>query len=157
MGIARIIDTFVNDIECGDFNVAALVGGELSCDWAYSIGLHRSFEHPELIIVGLDASFTGAVLEKLGREVAGGRVISQGEELEVFDGFAMRVQMVEQPWLSMGEWFVLGQAVMSHWGLRWPDTLQLLWADEKGRFPDVPGDPYWMLRQPLLCAQPCNA
>ncbi|MCB1256458.1 MAG: DUF4262 domain-containing protein [Microthrixaceae bacterium] len=157
MALELIINTFSTDIENGEFNIAALIGGDGACDWSYSVGLHRCFGHPELLIVGLDAGFTGAILELLGTEVAQGRVIQPGEEVTVIDGLVMRTHLVDPLWRSMGEWFALGQAVMSRWGAKWPDTIQLLWADDSGRYPERLGDPYWMLRQPLLSAQHCNA
>lgn len=157
MALEQIIDTFTRDIENGEFNIAALIGGEFGCDWSYSVGLHRCFGHAELLIVGLDAAFTGALLEQLGSQIAEGRVIAPGDEVTVVEGFTLRTQAVDPLWLSMGEWFALGQAVMSHWGMRWPATIQLLWADASGRYPERSGDPYWMLRQPLLSAQRCNA
>lgn len=157
VAIELIIETFVNDIVAGEFNIAALIGGEESCDWAYSIGLDRCHGHPELLIVGLDATFTGGVLELLGSEIASGRVIEPDQEIEVLDGFVMRSRLVDPLWLSMGEWFVLGQTVMERWGQRWPPTIQLLWPDENGLYPEVCGDPRWMLTQPLLSSQSCAA
>src|SRR5690606_30743557 len=38
------------DIALGGFSVAAIIADETGCDWAYSIGLHHSFGHPELLL-----------------------------------------------------------------------------------------------------------
>jgi hypothetical protein len=62
----------------------------------------------------------------------------------------LRARAVEPLWLGLGDWFNLGREVMAIWGERWPDSLQLIWSDADGRFPERPGDPEWSFRQPLL-------
>ncbi len=147
-----IIDLFRRDIDAGGFNVAALVADDSGCDWAYSIGLHRCHDHPELLIVGLDAPIAGAVVEVLGKEIAEGRTLVEGAPVRLQGGLELHVRAVDDLWLERGEWFDLGREVMSHWGERWPRTLQLVWSDASGAFPQRPGDPEWTLRQPLLAA-----
>lgn len=140
------------DIRDGNFNVAALVADQSSCDWAYSIGLSASFGHPELLIVGMEASLAGMVVESLGRAVAGGLTIESGQAIEAADSLILEACSVDPLWLGQGAWFDLGREVMLGWGERWPETLQLLWADADGDIPSVPGDPTWLLRQPLLAS-----
>lgn len=150
VGLELIIDTFISDIESGEFTVAALIGDDHRCDWAYTVGLDRCLGHPELVIVGLEADFGGALLELLGNQVADGLQIRPGDEVEVIDGLVLRARTVDPIWRSMGEWFTLGQTVMAWWGLRWPETLQLLWPDGNGQYPTTSGDPRWILEQPML-------
>lgn len=141
------------DIATGGFTVAAILADSTECDWAYSIGLHHSFGVPELLVVGLDAPVAGAVIEVIGNQVAAGRRLEHGDEVPIDGGIVFRASLVDDLWCSMGDWFVLGREVMAGWGLRWPPTIQLTWADEHGRFPERPGDPRWSLRQPLLSAR----
>lgn len=145
-----LIRQIVEEIESGDFAVAALDAGDGACDWAYTIGLHRSYGHPELIVVGLDCDIAGALLDMIGHRVAEGLVLGPHEEYEVAEGFVVGTAPVDHIWLARGEWFVLGRVIMDTWGLRWPTTLQLVWADASGARPEIPGEPEWMLRQPLL-------
>lgn len=147
---AEIIDLFRKDIDDGGFNIAALVADESGCDWAYSVGLHRIHHHPELLIVGLDAPIAGAVIEVLGKDIAEGRVLDPGAAVRLDGGMQLQVREVDPLWLGRGDWFELGRAVMEHWGERWPPTLQLVWSDARGEYPQRPGDPHWTLRQPLL-------
>ncbi len=138
------------DIALGGFSVAAIIADETGCDWAYSIGLNHSFGHPELLLVGLEAPIAGALVEVLAGQVADGRRIAAGDEV-VLDGvLELRASAVDDLWCGMGDWFTLGREVMSSWGRRWPDTVQLIWSDAEGRFPERPGDPRWSFRQPLL-------
>jgi hypothetical protein len=139
-----------NDIALGGYSVAAIIADESGCDWAYSIGLHHSFAHPELVLVGLEAPLAGAVVEMLASEVGSGRRIADGERLTLEGGLRLRARAVEPLWLGLGDWFNLGREVMAIWGERWPESLQLVWSDAEGRYPERPGDPEWSFRQPLL-------
>jgi hypothetical protein len=139
------------DIALGGYTVAAILADETGCDWAYSIGLHHSFDHPELLVVGIDAPVAGAVIEVLADGVASGRRIAAGDAVLLDGGLEFRAQEVDRLWCGLGDWFNLGREVMATWGERWPASLQLVWADEHGRYPEAPGDPSWSLRQPLLC------
>ena len=138
------------DIESGGHSVAAIVGDETGCDWAYSIGLTRSYDHPELVVVGLEAPFAGAVIEVLSRRVAEGEQLIPGSTVEVEGGLEFRLHLVDPLWCSRGDWFVLGREVMATWGERWPTSIQLTWPDANGAFPEEPGDPLWSFRQPML-------
>jgi len=138
------------DIALGGFSVAAIIADETGCDWAYTIGLHHSYGHPELLLVGLEAPIAGAVIEVVARTVAEGRVIRAGDEFTLDGGLELRAHAVDDLWCGMGDWFNLGREVMSTWGLRWPESLQLVWSDAEGRYPERPGDPRWSFRQPLL-------
>lgn len=146
----QIVELFREDMEVGAFNVAALVADASSCDWAYSVGLHRCYGHPELLIVGLEAPIAGAVIEVLGKEITDGRQLESGTVIQLLGGLELHVRAVDPLWLARGDWFELGRQVMSCWGDRWPETLQLVWSDADGAFPEQPGDPQWSLRQPLL-------
>lgn len=144
------LEIYRMDIAEAGFTVAAIVADESSCDWAYSIGLHRSFGHPELLVVGLDAPIAGAVIEVLGRDIAQGRRIAHADAVPLDGGISLRAREVDELWCALGDWFILGREVMAGWGLRWPPSLQLIWSDSDGRYPEHPGDPSWTLRQPLL-------
>jgi hypothetical protein len=141
------------DIALGGYSVAAIIADETGCDWAYSIGLHHSFGHPELLVVGLEAPLAGAVIEVVAREVADGRRIAGGDDVTVAGVLQLRASEVDDLWCGLGDWFNLGREVMSTWGERWPESIQLIWSDEDGSYPERPGDPTWSLRQPLLAAR----
>jgi hypothetical protein len=140
------------DIALGGYTVAAIIADETGCDWAYSIGLHHSFGHPELLVVGLEAPLAGAIIEVLASAVAAGRRIDAGEDVLIEGALQFRAHEVDELWCGLGDWFNLGREVVSGWGARWPRSLQLIWADAEGEYPQRPGDPRWSLRQPLLSA-----
>ena len=138
------------DIELGGYTVAAIIADESGCDWAYSIGLHHSFGHPELLVVGLDAPLAGAIVEVLAEQVCAGRRIVHGDQVVLDGGLQFRAHRVDDLWCGLGDWFNLGREVMAELGERWPATLQIVRADAEGRYPERSDDPAWFLRQPLL-------
>jgi hypothetical protein len=56
------------------------VEGPAGVGWAYTIGLLEGFDHPELVVVGLDWPDCGQLLNGLGDQVAGGRLLYPGLE-----------------------------------------------------------------------------
>lgn len=147
----EVIEDIVDEVERGGFTVAAIAGDGSGIDWAYTIGLQRNHGHPELLLVGVDAPLAGVVLQHLGDTIAAGRSLADELVIDLRDGVEFRVHQVDELFLAHGDWFVLGRAVTESWGGRWPATLQLVWRDHDGDFPDRAGDRRWMLRQPLLC------
>ncbi len=145
-----VIEECKQEVDGGGFTVAAIVGDDSGCDWAYTIGLDRSFGHPELLVIGLEAPIAGAILEVLGNRIAAGETISSRMDVAIEGGLEFRMHTVDPLWRSQGDWFNLGREVMSCWGERWPASIQLTWSDPDVGFPQQPGDPRWGLRQPLL-------
>lgn len=149
MGAFQVVETFKQDIAETGYTVAAITGDVTGCDWAYSVGLHHTFDRPELIIVGVEAPLAGAIIQALADKVATGAVLADGGEARI-GPMHLRFRQVDDLFLSQGDWFNLGREIATEWGGRWPATLQVVWADADGRFPDRPDDPAWFLRQPLL-------
>ena len=149
MGAFQVVQTFRRDIEETGYTVAAITGDRTGCDWAYSVGLHHTFGRPELIIVGVDAPLAGAVIQALADKVATGAELVDGGEARI-GPMHLHFREVDDLFCSQGDWFNLGREIAVEWGGRWPATLQVVWSDEDGSFPDRSDDPAWFLRQPLL-------
>lgn len=150
VNVEGIINDCRQELADGGFTVAALVGDELGCDWAYTIGLHRNYDHPELLVVGLDAPVAGAVLELAGVQVAAGRRIEVGDRWTVDGGLGFSARAIDPLFASHGDWFNLGREVMAAWGARWPSTIQLVWGDAGGARVGAGCGDARSLRQPLL-------
>ncbi|MBS1837774.1 MAG: DUF4262 domain-containing protein [Actinobacteria bacterium] len=149
MGSFEVVDSFRQDIAEIGYSIAAVTGDRTGCDWAYSVGLHHTHRHPELIMVGLDAPLAGAIIQALADKVGTGTDLREHGDVMV-GPMSLRFRQVDDLFCSRGDWFNLGREVVSTWGERWPPTLQVVWADDSGRFPEEQGDPAWLLRQPLL-------
>jgi hypothetical protein len=151
MGSFKVLEAFRRDIDRSGYTVAAITGDMTGCDWAYSVGLDHSFDHPELIVVGLDAPIGGAIVEALAEQVAAGLRLVDGGEARL-GPLHLRFRQVADVFCSQSDWFILGREVAADWGRRWAATLQVVWADTDGSFPERTDDPAWFLRQPLLVA-----
>ena len=148
--VEGMIEDCRSEVEAGGFTVLALAGDDSGCDWAYSVGLDRNFGHPELMIVGLDAPLAGVVVELLATKVAEGTSLGAGGRVVMDGGLELRVAEVDPLFRAQGDWFVLGREILSRYGTRWPRSLQLVWSDPMHGFPERPGDPRWLVRQPVL-------
>jgi hypothetical protein len=116
--------------------------------FAYTIGLHRSYGHPELIIVGLRVDVMHALLNVCGERIKAGETLPLDAPFsDVLDDYDVLLRPVREP-QSYREH--VGYALWFNGGPAFP-LLQLVWPDKDGRFP---GDPdAWSglaTQQPLL-------
>lgn len=103
--------------------------------FAYTVGLHKSFHAPELIVVGLTHQAMGGILNELGERIKAGETLPLGEDVSgILEGYPVRLRQVQDP-ESYREH--VGYALWFNKGYDFP-LLQVLWPDRRGRFP---GDP----------------
>lgn len=119
------------------WHVVAVPGDAEGPGFAYSIGLHRSFGHPEVIVFGLPIPVLQAVVDVIGDRVRRGARFNDGDLSEdILTGLPVRFRAVSRSHLDA----YLGQAVRHHGGREFP-VLQVFWPDRRGRFPGEPGAP----------------
>jgi len=109
---------------------------------AYTVGLHdRGL--PELLISGLDARVSNTVLKSVGHMMADyGTVLAPAMHIDYEDRFLIEVVEVQHPDVHL----------KSAAAICGPDVraLQLVWADDHGRWPWDPGWGHGRRRQPVL-------
>lgn len=54
--------------------------------WVYSIGLAATFDHPELVFVGMDLEVGASVINELGELIRSGSQFDDGDEVELPGG-----------------------------------------------------------------------
>lgn len=145
-----VLDELALDLSTHGYSIPAFGADISGLDWAHSIGLHHSYGHPELIVIGLDMAIGGAVIDVLARQVVEGRIFTAGDVVSVIGGHLVHFEEVDEIWCAMGDWFAIGREVLGERGHRWPPTLQVVWENALGERPLVPGDPAWQFHQPLL-------
>jgi hypothetical protein len=144
----EITTNIIKDV--GEYRVhIAYVESDGYCPrFGYSIGLYKEFNHPELIIIGLDAESTGAIINNVKNEIERGTKFLEGIN---YTGFLLEfpMQFVEvqkeyyPDYLGYAGWY-------NDNSINFP-TLQLVWPDKKGIFPWEPGfNENFKFRQPLL-------
>jgi len=115
--------------------------------WAFTIGLQRSFEHPEVIAFGLPETANREIVERLARDIAAGGSHPAGSTCDtILPGIACEFRSVAGVWYET----FLGYAVWYYGDRNFP-VVQFVWPDRENRMPDRPDfDPDLAGLQPLL-------
>lgn len=146
-GYEDVIRRHVADVGWAVTAVEAGDAGEPA--FAYTTGLFRSAQHPELIVLGLPCETMGAVLNTCGElaKPLGGR-LPLGERVDgVLDGFPVKLREVRARDSYRAH---VGYSLWFHDGYDFP-LWQVLWPDRNGVFPDEPDvDPRVEALQPRL-------
>lgn len=114
--------------------------------YAHTVGLFRSFDHPEVLLSGLAPDALRAALYRIGALVRGGALEDPARTHDVLEGRRLELRRIAPR--HYAAW--LGTAVWYHGGSRFP-ALQCVWSDPDGRFPWDPWFPRELRdRQPVL-------
>lgn len=116
--------------------------------FGYSIGLYKGFNHPELILIGLDAESTNAIINNIKDEIEKGTKFIEGVNYPDFlIGFPIQFIKVKKEYypdyLGYAGWY-------NDESINFP-TLQIVWPDKEGNFPwDENFNENFKFKQPLL-------
>lgn len=124
-----------DDVACHGWHVCIIAADDVGPAFAYSIGLSKSFGHPEIIVFGLDDGKLGGDLHQLvnavGELVKAGHSFGPGSRVDgILAGCPCEFRAVDrrhyETHFGCGCWFNGG-----------PDfsALQLVWPDSLGHFP----------------------
>ncbi len=74
----------LSNIETHGWNVTKVFRseGETGPEWAFSAGLFHSYQHPEIVIFGLDLEVMHKIVNNLGDEVKKGKTFGPGKEYQ---------------------------------------------------------------------------
>lgn len=115
--------------------------------YAYTLGLHRSHAHPEVLILGLPEELSRSLLDMIAVKVRAGQKYGTSEAYEdVLRGYLCRFRPVAQEAFDG----FLGVAVEFYRGREF-GVLQCIWPDAHQKFPwDEEYNPILQWKQPLL-------
>lgn len=118
-----------------------------SPDWAYSLGLVHTFDHPEIAIFGLPLNRMHVIINVIGDMIRTGERFDHGSSSsDVLDGYACEFRSVGRVWYPP----FFGRAIWLHRGADFP-MLQCLWPDRAGHSPrESTCSPTIQALQPLL-------
>jgi len=73
---------FLSDIAMYGWNVTNVFASknESGPEWSYSTGLYHSFQHPEIVVFGLEAENMQKIINNIGDAVKGGARFDPGNE-----------------------------------------------------------------------------
>ncbi|MEU6037452.1 DUF4262 domain-containing protein [Actinomadura sp. NPDC047616] len=142
--------TIVHITEYG-WSVVLVGADEQGPGWAYTIGLWHSHRSPELGMFGGDVYEMEEALNALGRQVAAGRPVADGERRDdVLRGLPAAFRAVDPGWYQA----MFGGAVAFYRRPPLP-ILQAAWPNPDGLFPWQPGtDLPFRRSQPWLWLTP---
>ncbi len=141
----------VLNIGSGDCSVPGCACSAAPVPWSYSIGFHER-AHPEIVVFGCEPDRAVTMLNWVRRRELTERPVSDGAII-LLDGNWVRFDRLPADWITgrddpMGTWFAHYGVGVDH--VEPPSVMQLVWADEAGRFPDEDGcDPDVVAAQPL--------
>ena len=121
-------------------------------EWAYTVGLWHSYQHPEVLIVGLPHEMTQILLHNINYRIRHEGVSFRDGSVtnDVIDGFDCFFQTIERE--NYDEWFAANQWF---YGDDHFTAVQMLWPDVRGVYPwQNEADSYLRWNQPLLSAPP---
>jgi hypothetical protein len=136
-----------SDVKQYGLSVMLIKEGENCPKFAYSVGLYHNFNHPEIIVFGLEHEIAGWVINEIGRRVKAGNHYEPGRKCRgLLEGYSCMFRQV--PKGCYPEYF--GYAMGFYKSGDFP-VLQLVWPDKQRRWPwDDDFNPAWIWQQPLL-------
>jgi Domain of unknown function (DUF4262) len=148
--LGTIEQRIVDDIEKFGWHLI-LVNPDNEVPFVYSVGLMESFNHPEIMMIGLPLDTMSAVVRGMARQIKAGRNFARlGLYEGLLEGYACKVVRVKHWWHSD----YLGYAM---WHRRYVgkigslEVLQCVWPDTEGKFPGDEGShPSLGACQPVL-------
>jgi hypothetical protein len=135
------------DVERHGWHVIVVEEDEEGPAFAYSIGLHYTFGHPEVILFGLPVRVMHQIINGVGEQVRASKRLGHLDESgDVLDGFNVCFRTVEQrhyrEYLGYAGWFYRGDDF---------PALQCVWPDSRHRYPWHPeAGSDFLRRQPVL-------
>lgn len=121
----------IADVAQRGFHAAVVAVEGKAFAHAFSVGLFRSWDHPEVAIFGLAPPDLHAAIARAAARVRRGERFDDGD---VAEGLVEGRPVVFRRVVPRHYAAHLGHAVWYHGGARFP-ALQAVWADDAGRFP----------------------
>ena len=142
-----IDDDKLKDVKKLGWYVMLIEATEYLPSFAYTVGLWKNFNHPELIAFGLTTKTLHSILNIGGELVKSGHTLKIGCDYDDFFDNG-RAQLVPVDPRNLKDYF--GYAIWFNQTSDFP-ALQLLWTDRNGNYPwDKDYEEEFVYRQPML-------
>lgn len=121
----------LSDVQTYGWHMITVPEDEVGPGFTYSIGLFKSYGHPEVIVFGLPNDVMRSVVDTVASIVKSGQVFADGHEsADVLDGYSSVFRAVRPEHYK--EYF--GYAIWFYAGTTFP-ALQCVWPDNEHRYP----------------------
>lgn len=138
----------IEDVKQFGFHIAFVPEDEYLPGFAYTIGLMNTYEHPEIILFGLNQQLLGGILNGIGEEIKSGKTYKPNIEYEnILSNYPVKFLEVKkehyQDYLGYAGWFYDNT-------FEFP-AYQLIWTDKESKYPWDDGfNENWKFKQPIL-------
>lgn len=128
---SEAIRTALTDIAEQGLHIHHVAETDAVPEHAFTVGMWRTWRHPEVIAFGLPAAVLHALFELIADEVDGGRRLVAGEKYEDFlSGYPIQVRAVSKA--QAARFLPLAATVNGEDAF---EVLQVCWPDRRGRWP----------------------
>ncbi len=137
----------LSDIDRVGWHVVMIPQQDGTPGWSFSVGLSKTFNHPEVVVFGLPLELSGQVINGIGADIKKGKSFESGQEYagileSVLCTFRPVVRRWYGPFLGYAEWYYRGPEF---------PVLQCIWPDKQQHYPWQPEfKQAWLWAQPLL-------
>lgn len=132
-------------IERHGWTIQGVEGGRGRRPFAYTVGLTRFHDHPELVVSGLPHEDACGLLDGLGEHVRDGHRFAAGDVVVSSSRHRFRLLRVNDP-----RRLVVAQEIYGLRGAKLVPGLQVVWSNHDGRWPWDPAWPDGRRRQTLF-------
>ena len=138
----------LTDVKEYGFHIVWINSEGLQPDYGFTIGLEYSYEHPEIILMGLPIGAGKNIINKLGAEIKNGQRFIESDDYIKISSQKFMVKKMDIS--NYGDY--LGYFIWFYRSLKIPPTvMQLFWPDESDKFPwDKGFNKKFLTSQPLL-------
>lgn len=121
----------IDDVAEHGWHVMKVLDQGDSPGWAYSIGLHRTFSHPEIVIFGQKLDLMHSMINSIGDDIRAGKTFEiDGRYPDLIEAYSCTFKPVRpvwyEPFFGFANWF--------YDGFEYP-VWQCVWPDFDGCFP----------------------
>jgi hypothetical protein len=121
----------VHDVNVHGWHVMQVLPEQTQPGWSYSIGLFKTFRHPEVVVFGLPLDTMHQIINMVGGAVKSGRQFADGVVADdLLKQYACTLRAVQTIWHPQ----LLGFATWFYGSGDFP-ALQLFWPDKECLFP----------------------
>src|SRR5262245_35818580 len=95
------------------WHVMKVLETEETPSWAYAIGLYKNFQHPEILVFGLDLDLMHHIVNAIGEDARRGKKFEANESYaDLIEKYQCSLRSVKHKWHSMflafASWFYEG-------------------------------------------------
>jgi Domain of unknown function (DUF4262) len=99
--------------------------------WAFSVGLYQNYNHPEIIVIGLNRSLMHWMLNEIGSWIKQGQNVQESVQYPgLLEGYSCQFKIIDKKWYDP----FLGYALWFYGPVEFP-VIQCLWPDKENRYP----------------------